>query len=94
MANDLIKIDNSNLASAPFSNDLINLHRAAQNFYQLLIALDNQMGHTTDGATFAALETKYGIPTGNGQTVKIVADALATSLTADANFRALIDRIA
>lgn len=94
MPNDLIKIDNSNLASAPFANDLIGLHRVAQTFYQLLVAIDNQMSHTTDNATFTTLEAKYGIPVNNGTTIKTLVNALNTSLTSDANFRALIDRVA
>jgi len=92
-ANDLIKIDNSNLTTAPFSNDAINVSRAALAFYQQLQAVTNHMAHLTDGSTFTTLETRFGIPSGSGNTVYTAMTTLITTLNSDANFLALMNRV-
>lgn len=93
MANDFIKIDNSNVISAPFANDLLNLQASAVNLVQRIQAITGKFAHLTDGVTFSALETKYGIPTSSGSLINAALVSLLSTLNTDANFQALINRI-
>ena len=92
-ANDFIKIDNSNVVSAPFANDLLNLCSAVAGLQQRMSSIKLRMDHLTDGSAFAALETKYGIPTGSGTTVYAVIATLLSTLNSDANYQALANRV-
>lgn len=92
-ANDFIKIDNSNPATAPFANDLLNLLGTVAGLQQRLVAITGRFGHLNDGTAFGPLETKYGIPTNSGSLVNAVVVTLLSTLTADANFQALLNRI-
>lgn len=96
MVLDFIKISNADLATAPFSNDLINLVRAAQTFSQQLNQVKARMDHLGDGTTWTTVETKHGIPSGQGQTVydriNGTLGALNGTMT-NSNFVELINRI-
>lgn len=92
-ANDLIKIDNSNVVTAPYANDILNLVSQAQGLAQRLQGITGRFAHLNDGTAFGPLETKYGIPTGSGSLVNAVLVTLLSTLNSDANFQALINRI-
>lgn len=93
MANDFIKIDNSNVVTAPFANDLLNLLSAVAGLQQKLVAISGRFGHLNDGATYTALETKYGIPANSGTLVNACVLTLLSTLNADPNYQALLNRI-
>jgi hypothetical protein len=69
MAIDFIKIDLSNQTVATKAGLLIgyiNNLRAAYNAGKQIIGI---MGHLNDGTTFTAIESVFGLPSGQGQTV-------------------------
>lgn len=67
MANDYIKIDptNTGLQASMLRTYTYQLRQAFETGIRMLAI----MNHNTDGVTFAALETMFGIPTGKGQAV-------------------------
>jgi hypothetical protein len=52
-----------------------------------------KMDNMTDGVTYAAIETQYGIPTGKGDEVYNLVSGASSELAADTNFAQLLDWI-
>lgn len=68
MSIDFIPI-NQNLNGATQAIALKNAISIGAQFYQQMSAIRNQMTHMEDGTTFTAIETYFGLPAGQGQTV-------------------------
>lgn len=72
-------------------NDLLNIIETLRLYQDKLRQHKELMDNMTDGATYTAIETQYGIVAGKGdETYNLVAGTVA-ELAADTNFSQLID---
>ena len=77
--------------SKHMGSDLLNIIEGFRSLQDRLRQHKEMMDNMTDGVTYTAIETQYGIATGKGdETYNLVAGAVS-ELNADTNFSQLVD---
>lgn len=74
-------------------NDLLSIIDNLRYYQDRLRQEKEKMENMTDGVTYAAIETQYGIPTGKGDEVYNLVTGATAELAADVNFAQLLDWI-
>ena len=74
-------------------NDLLTIIDNLRYYQDRLRQEKEKMENMTDGATYAAIETQYGITTGKGDEVYNLVTGATAELAADVNFAQLLDWI-
>lgn len=95
MALDFIVVD-STTTTAKFAHDLITLTRQLRETVDRLDFVKAVMDHSNTGSNFTQIETLFGLPSGQGQTVYDLVNGtrMAIAGTAqNANALSLIDRV-
>lgn len=82
------------LGANPLSNNLQSTLNTLASQYYRLVKIKANMDNLTDGVSFTALESTYGIPTGKGQTVYNLVAGSVAELAADVNTMNLLSWIA
>jgi hypothetical protein len=73
--------------------DLLQIIEALRSYQDKLRQHKEIMDNLTDGITYTAIETQYGIPTGKGDEVYNLAAGAVSELAADINLNQLLDWI-
>jgi hypothetical protein len=74
-------------------NDLLTIIETLRYYQDRLRQEKEKMENMTDGITYTAIETQYGIPTGKGDEVYNLVTGATSELAADTNFVQLLDWI-
>jgi hypothetical protein len=74
-------------------NDLLTIIETLRYYQDRLRQEKEKMENMTDGITYTAIETQYGIPTGKGDEVYNLVAGATAELVADTNFVQLLDWI-
>jgi hypothetical protein len=80
MAGDFIKLTRND-DTATHVQDLLALVRSMRAAYDQASKVKETMSHMHDGQDFSALETNYGVPTGQGQAVFDLVNGALGSMT-------------
>lgn len=89
MAINYITVDHARQMGAEFLNIVETLRLYQDKLRQHKEIMEN----LTDGMTYVAIETQYGLPVGKGVTVYNLTTGAVSELAADVNFTQLIDWI-
>lgn len=93
MTNDQI-ILTPNAVGAEFGNELRNAVRAVQAANEAVEKVRDRMNHNGDGSAWGTIETRFGIPPGNGQRVYDAMNGMLIMMSTNADFIYTIDRLA
>jgi hypothetical protein len=73
--------------------ELLSVIESLRYYQDKLRQEKEKMENMTDGITYTAIETQYGIPTGKGDEVYNLVTGATAELVADTNFVQLLDWI-
>lgn len=72
-------------------NELLTIVETLRYYQDRLRQEKEKMDNMTDGVSYTAIETQYGIPTGKGVSMYNLVSGAVAELAADTNFAQLID---
>lgn len=84
------------VTTAPFAGKLVSLTRQLRDTIDLLDEVKTIMDHNNNGVAFTAIETLFGLPTGQGQTVYDLCNGSMQAISGTAqnsNALSLINRV-